>query len=622
MERNNQKVGLINLLVLLLAALVGFFLSRYSNSLAGQVTSVFFGLGFLVAAVSYFQMRLEESERLERLEFDELTRSKNAASLFDAEAGENFPARRSREQFERFFVAGFTFVLFVLQGAAAVFLWRWLKPGGFPPVENAIVALALFAVLFLVLFLLGRYSVSLARFQKERLLRPSASYLVLGAYLSAILTGSLGAVWGGFPQTDIYVARGLSVLLALVAIENLITLVLELYRPRMQGRTERVIYESRLVGLLGQPEGIVTTAAQALDYQFGFKVSDTWFYRFLEKALAWLILAQFAILLFSTSFVFIEPGEQGLIERFGRPLTSVNPLSPGPHLKMPWPVDRVFRYRTQEIQTFEIGMIRGEEEHEEKIVLWTRPHTKEEFNLLVASRNLNIGALTNQAEQGVPVDFLTVGIPVQYQIQDIQAWAYNYVDAGMLLERIATREVIRYLVSVDIFQLMSTGRSKAAQDLRQLLQKEADDLKLGVKIVFVGLQDIHPPVKVAGSFESVIGAGQENQAKLRNAEGYAARTVPMAHAEAERMKREAEAYRIQKITGALAQSAQFTNQIVAYNASPEVFLQRSYLQTLARGSSTNTPKFFLGATNTDDVLILNLEEKVRRDILDLQVPKK
>jgi regulator of protease activity HflC (stomatin/prohibitin superfamily) len=88
------------------------------------------------------------------------------------------------------------------------------------------------------------------------------------------------------------------------------------------------------------------------------------------------------------------------------------------------------------------------------------------------------------------------------------------------------------------------------------------------------------------------------------------------------MIREAEAYRAQKITGSLAQSAQFTNQIVAYKASPEVFLQRSYLQTLSRGSSTNTPKFFLGSTNTDDVLILNLEEKVRRDILDLQVPKK
>ena len=45
----------------------------------------------------------------------------------------------------------------------------------------------------------------------------------------------------------------------------------------------RVLYESRLVGLLGQPESLFTTAAHALDYQFGFKVSDTWFFQFLQK---------------------------------------------------------------------------------------------------------------------------------------------------------------------------------------------------------------------------------------------------------------------------------------------------------------------------------------------------
>ena len=68
-------------------------------------------------------------------------------------------------------------------------------------------------------------------------------------------------------------------LLGLVALETLIQLVLEIYRPRVKGKIERPLYESRLVGLLGQPEGLITTAAQALDYQFGFKVSETWFYR-------------------------------------------------------------------------------------------------------------------------------------------------------------------------------------------------------------------------------------------------------------------------------------------------------------------------------------------------------
>jgi len=57
-----------------------------------------------VAAVSWFQMRLEESERLERLELDELAKGHARAALFESKDSEMFPAQRSREQFERFFV--------------------------------------------------------------------------------------------------------------------------------------------------------------------------------------------------------------------------------------------------------------------------------------------------------------------------------------------------------------------------------------------------------------------------------------------------------------------------------------------------------------------------------------
>src|SRR5207237_632434 len=112
----------------------------------------------------------------------------------------------------------------------------------------------------------------------------------------------------------------LCALLAVFAVENLLALILEIYRPRVKGKLERVLYESRLVGLLGQPEGLFTTAAHALDYQFGFKVSETWFYKFLEKRIVWLLAGQFLILLFSTCFVFINAGEEGLLERFGKPV--------------------------------------------------------------------------------------------------------------------------------------------------------------------------------------------------------------------------------------------------------------------------------------------------------------
>jgi HflK protein len=615
MERNIKNIGLLNFIILLLAGGISIILARYCHSLSGQVAAVLFGIGALVALISYFQSGLEEKERLEKLEFDEISREKNAASLFSTEA-ETFPARRSREQFERFFLPGFTVLLFILEGGAAFFLWRWLDRVFVQDPRQPFVALALYSVLALVLFLLGKYSANIARFENERLLRPGASFQVLGAYLCGLIVISLAMIYSGFKSADIFLARGLAVLLGLAAIESLINLILEIYRPRVRGKQERLVYESRLLGLLSQPEGIFTTAAQALDYQFGFKVSETWFYRFMEKALAWLILIQFILLVLSTCFIFVHPGEQALLERWGRPREAV--LNPGLHLKMPWPVDKVFRFNTDKIQSFRIGMA-ADEDHG-RTITWNVKHEEEPLNLMVAARDQQAASDTNAATAGaVPVDLLTVGIPVQYQIQDIRAFAYNHVNSSNLLERIAYREVVRYLVGVDLFDILSKGKEKAAADLQAAIQKAADDHTMGVRIVLVGLEDIHPPQKVATAFENVVGARQESEAAVRQAEGYSLRTVELARGEADRLKREAEAYKFQRVASADAQATRFQQQIKAFEASPEVYSIRAKLQALIQ-NSTNVRFIVKTSTNTHDIYQLDLQEKITPDIADIPIP--
>src|SRR5215475_13208803 len=126
MERKTQSKAIINLLALLLASVASYVVARFGNTLTGLMAVIFMGLGVLVAAVSWFQARLEERERLEKLEFDELTKSASSSALFNPTETEVFPAQRSREQFERFFVPIFTVLIFLLQAGGALLLWRWL----------------------------------------------------------------------------------------------------------------------------------------------------------------------------------------------------------------------------------------------------------------------------------------------------------------------------------------------------------------------------------------------------------------------------------------------------------------------------------------------------------------
>ena len=61
MDRSIQKNGLVNLALALAIFIAGFAVTAYSGTLAGQVASVFLGLGVLVTFVSWFQMRLDPS---------------------------------------------------------------------------------------------------------------------------------------------------------------------------------------------------------------------------------------------------------------------------------------------------------------------------------------------------------------------------------------------------------------------------------------------------------------------------------------------------------------------------------------------------------------------------------
>jgi membrane protease subunit HflK len=622
MGRNIQKHGLINLLALLLVGVSGFAASQLSNSLAGLVSLVFIGIGVLVAGVSWFQMRLEENERLERLELESLAKGHAEASLFEGRDAEVFPARRSREQFERLFVPGFTIVLFLAQAAALFFLWRWLRLSttALSTVSQPMVAIALFSIFALVLFLLGKFSSTIARLENQRLLRPGASYLLLGAYLCFLVALGVSGVEAGFPRVDYYLAHALVIVLGLVAVETLINLVLEMYRPRLKGKVGRPLYESRLVGLLGQPEGLITTAAQALDYQFGFKVSETWFYRFFEKALVWLILMQFGLLLFSTTLVFIEAGEQGLLERFGKPVADRTVLEAGPHLKFPWPIDRVYRFRTEQIQSFEIGTAPDALQEEGRLVLWTVAHNKED-NFLVANREPKSAEGTNApaSKRTPPVSLLTGTLPVQFQITNLMAWAYNNEDSPSLLEDLARREIVRFLVGADMNEIMSFGRMEASQNLVTRIQAAADRHQLGAKVISVGLEDLHPPVKVAPDYEKVVAATHTKQARILAARADDIRTNALAGAQARSLTNQASAEAIGRQITAASRAALFTNQIPAFAAAPAVYTERAYLQAFVRATAT-ARKYVLLATNTHDVITFDLQDKIRDDMLNVTVP--
>jgi len=169
-------------------------------------------------------------------------------------------------------------------------------------------------------------------------------------------------------------------------------------------------------------------------------------------------------------------------------------------------------------------------------------------------------------------------------------------------------------VSVDLNDIMLQGRETAAEAIRERLEKSAQASQLGVRILFTGLQNIHPPVTVGADFEKVVSATQTREATILTARAEALQTNAMSRSESYRKLRLAEAEKERLEVSARARSASFTNQIPAYQAAPAVYSTRAYLKVLQE-ASVAARKYVLAATNTQDVIQLNLEDKFTTDLL-------
>jgi len=425
--------------------------------------------------------------------------------------------------------------------------------------------------------------------------------------------------------------------------------------------------------MISEPGGILRTFAGAIDYQFGFKVSQTWFYRLLEKAIVPLVLFSIVTLYALSCIVVVGPGQEALIEHLGSFDNGGTLAGPGIHWKLPWPFDIAYKYSTKQIQQINIGFVEEEDSKEagRKPLLWGEKHYKEEYDLLVAT----MAEGSTDEEGAVPVSLVRAAVPVQYRIKDLPAFVYNHGDAEKMLEAICYRQLVRFAASAKIepegdergtderkLSLLGAGRKAAAQYLANEIQRRADEVQLGVDVVFVGLQGVHPPTEVAKDYEEVVGSVQKKQASILNAlaernkiltslsgsisqanqlytlardyqlakeardPAQIARlsekiTADFGSARGDIFKtlREAGSYAFEKATLAKATGQRFQSQVLAYKASPKIYIKEQRLAMLEETLEKIRKYVIVADSDDEQVFIIDLKEKLTPSLYDLDI---
>ncbi len=611
MDKSSEKTLSLATVLAVVWLIADVFLGRQTHLATLTALLPYLTVATVMTAFVWFRARLARRAAEEKREVDLARRERADSSLFSSEDEkfDPFTLGRSHEQFERWVVPAFTALLALGAGYWGWRLFDQFRLPGETPVRPLVAASVLGGQTFLI-FLLSRYILGLARHTASRLLRGPGVVLGLACLASLVGAAAGVAAEAGYPAVDRAAAQVLAALLGVLAVEMALNFIWELYRPRRGGELNRA-YESRLGGLLTDPGTWVKNVGGALDYQFGFKVSDTWLYRFLEGALLPLIIFQLLALYLLSCLVFLGPDEEGILEQFGKPVPNAWHLDSGFHLKWPWPFETVRRFPVKRVQTLDLGF-RDDRATNKGVILWTVPHYQQEDQFLAANPE---AAAAEETGAAVPVNLVSFNVPIQYEITNVYDYAYQCTDPKRILEQIGYRSLTLEAATHGLFYAIGEGRLKMAQSLQQSIQNEADRLHLGIRIVFVGLQGVHPPVSVADAFESVIGATEESEASVLNARADAIKVIPIAMADAEKTRLTADAYAVRRAEIASAEADRYLKRREAYQKSPAVFCSRAYLEAV-RDSLQGARKYIVAAPPGKQIVILDMAEKLSPDLFD------
>ena len=539
-SKRPKNVAIVSFVASMLFFGISLLLSKWSGFYAISAAGWFIlyvALIWFILSIQFYQHALAEQEKLD---LSQLDGGEKNSTIFQAKTEhENlFSVAQGRLKIlEKWFVPIFGGIIALYQIIIGIFVLQFAIAGTDVSPKKPLFCSIIMASMAFVSFLLSRYATGMSTQKEWKPLRSGGSSM-LGASLTYFASSIVLALVHLFPSLDfivVIVSKIIPSIMILLGLETSVNLVMDIYRPRLHGQYSRSAFDSRLLGIINEPGGILKSAADALDYQFGFQVSQTWFYKLLEQAIIPLILFGVLTLYALSCIVVVGPDEQAVIEFFGNPVNDANDIrivDSGLTFKWPWPIEKAYFCATSKISEIGIGYVDyGPGEEATHSYLWGRKHYKEEYQILVASEQELEGANNSTT---VPVNLVIAAVPVQYRVKDIYAYKYNNKDPEKLLESICYRELTKYAVSAKLeidkktgsdMSLLGRGRKEASKALEESIQKAADENGLGVEIVFLGLQGIHPPVEVADAYQEVTGKIQEKQKLILDAQARSIETL-------------------------------------------------------------------------------------------------
>lgn len=371
--------------------------------------------------------------------------------------------------------------------------------------------------------------------------------------IAAVAVLKLTGIWDG----QRWLCYGLIVVWAYCSIFLVVSLISRTIR--------RELHDSPRISIplpfVGRGEDDDMQILSHLEANTGITFRSLWSLKYIKKILPYAVVLTAFFFWLATGLVQINPYEEGARYRLGK-LDSNDILEPGLHLTLPWPFDKTVVYDTGHIRELTIGYSSDRQSDN----LWTEEHGSNEYRLLLGEGN----------------ELVSINMRLEYEIDDLLEYVTAAADPASLLSAEAYELITDRTISADLDTLLSVDRTEFAHEFRDDLNAKLEEKPIGLSVVRVVVESIHPPVEVASIYQGVVSAELKAEAMIWEAEAKAAVTVAKAEAAYDTAVQTAQADYHTRVAAAEAGVTEFMAAVAADTEYRDAYRYYKYLDALQK----------------------------------------
>ena len=298
-----------------------------------------------------------------------------------------------------------------------------------------------------------------------------------------------------------------------------------------------------------------------------------------------IVMVLLLIVFLGSGFFTVEPQEQAMIIRLGKPVGEGQKalLGPGWHWSFPYPIDEYVKVPISAIQRVSSTVGWYATTPEQELAGTETP------SLPV---NYPINPLVDSYVLTADRNIIHTRATLTYHISDPVTYVFNFVNASNTVQSAVDNALIYAASGFKVDDILTRDVAGFKEAVRKRVVDLLAQENLGVEVEECLVQS-RPPRQLRDAFDSVLKAALARQKRLEDAHSHETQVSSKAGADARSLINFAESDRSRLVNDVRSQADRFDDLLPKFQQNPALFGQQRLTETLGRVFTNAQDKIFL-----------------------------